>query len=391
MRIAFYAPLKAPSHAVPSGDRRVGRLLVDALRVGGHQVDLVSELRTYDRGGDASRQVRLRDESRLVADGLIRKWEGSGRAAAPDLWFTYHVYYKAPDWVGPMVSRVLGIPYAIAEASYAPKRENGAWALGHSGAREAIHAASLILCPIRDDMACIETEARPGARVELLPPFLDPAPYRAALMDRNARRDALRGAHGLDDSVPWIVVAAMMRPGDKAASYRMLAENLKRIEDLPWKLVVAGDGLARDEIVGAIDTAVPGRACYLGECDSELLASVYAAGDLCVWPAVNEAYGMAMLEAQAAGLPVISRRIRGVQDVVLDGVTGLLAPPDEEGKIASFTRELLCDPTRRRSMGEAAARFVAAERSVEVAATRLNRALEGLSGNVTQSPGLQRR
>ena len=35
-----------------------------------------------------------------------------------DLWFTYHCYYRKPDWLGPIVTRALGIPYVIAEASH---------------------------------------------------------------------------------------------------------------------------------------------------------------------------------------------------------------------------------------------------------------------------------
>ena len=45
-----------------------------------------------------------------------------GRRPRPDLWFTYHLYYKAPDLVGPLVAGALGIPYAVAEASVAHKR-----------------------------------------------------------------------------------------------------------------------------------------------------------------------------------------------------------------------------------------------------------------------------
>ncbi|MBL8703575.1 MAG: glycosyl transferase, partial [Rhodospirillales bacterium] len=49
MRIAFYAPLKPPGHPHPSGDRRMARLLVQALRLGGHTVMLASSFRAYDR------------------------------------------------------------------------------------------------------------------------------------------------------------------------------------------------------------------------------------------------------------------------------------------------------------------------------------------------------
>src|SRR3977135_2231917 len=121
MRIAFYAPLKPPDHPVASGDRRVGQLLLDALRGAGHSPFVASRLRSYDGAGDPLRQTRLRAIGEGGARRLLRQWR-TQPAAAPDLWFTYHLYYKAPDWLGPAISTALGIPYVVAEASHAPKR-----------------------------------------------------------------------------------------------------------------------------------------------------------------------------------------------------------------------------------------------------------------------------
>src|SRR5205814_9234920 len=123
-----------------------------------------------------------------------------------------------------------------------------------------------------------------------------------------------------EPGVPWIVVVAMMRAGDKLASYRALAAALERLDDLPWRLVVAGDGVVRPEV----EKLFGERACFLGSLRQRRIAQVLAASDLCVWPAVNEAYGMALLEAQAAGVPVVSCRTRGVAEVGLNGRKGLL-------------------------------------------------------------------
>jgi len=62
MRIAFYAPLKSPTHGTPSGDRRVAGLFMDALARAGHQVELVSTFRSYDAAGDPARQAGLREQ-----------------------------------------------------------------------------------------------------------------------------------------------------------------------------------------------------------------------------------------------------------------------------------------------------------------------------------------
>ena len=373
MRIAFYAPLKSPTHGTPSGDRRVAGLLMDALALAGHRVELASTFRSYDGEGDAERQKALRAQGQMVAEQLAEQWRATPPEARPRLWFTYHLYYKAPDWLGPAVSDALGIPYVIAEASYAAKRAHGPWALGHEASAAAIRRAALVLYPSRDDFAGLSQVAE-GKRLMHLPPFLDLAPYRAAIGRRDQLRAQLAQERSLDPSVPWIAVVAMMRAGDKLASYRALAEAMRTLDDLRWQLVVAGDGAVRPEVEKLFD----GRACFLGSLRQRRIAEVLAASDLCAWPAVNEAYGMALLEAQAAGVPVVSCLTRGVPDVVQDGRTGVLVPYGDEAAFAAAVRSLLLGAERRRQLGAEAARYVAAERSLEAAAQRIQAALAAL-------------
>jgi glycosyltransferase involved in cell wall biosynthesis len=375
VRIAFYAPLKPPTHVTPSGDRRVAGLLMDALELVADHVELVSTFRSFDADGDAARQEALRSQGAVLAERMVKQWRAGPQELRPDLWFTYHVYYKAPDWLGPAISAALGIPYVIAEASYAQKRASGPWEIGHEAAAAAIRSARLIVSPSRDDIAGLE-DLVAKERVVHLPPFLDPAPYRAAAKERQAHRARLAIAHGLDAAVPWIVVAAMMRAGDKLASYRALAAALARLTDLPWRLVVAGDGSARREVEAALEQAAPGRSRFVGTLGARELAELYAACDLYAWPAMNEAYGMALLEAQAAGLPVLSRATRGVPDVVVDGRTGLLS--NDESGFAAALRELLESPTRRSALGREAAAFISSQRSLEAAAGRLRNLLAAL-------------
>ncbi len=366
MRVAFYAPLKPPTHGTPSGDRRVARLLVDALALAGHDIELASGFRSYEGTGDPLRQAALRAEGEALAQGLIQKWSVKNR---PELWFTYHLYYKAPDWLGPLVSEALGIPYVLAEASHAPKRAGGPWAIGHAGAEQALRRAARVFSLSRDDIAGLLPLVAKD-RLSFLPPFLDPAPYQAALSHRSTQRSRLAKQLALPAEEPWIVVAAMMREGDKLASYRLLAATLARLEDVPWRLLVAGDGPARRAVEGAF-FSLKDRIRFIGALEEEPLARLYAACDLLVWPAVNEAFGMALLEAQAAGVPVVSCGLRGVPDVVLEGRTGLLAPALDAAQLAARARELLLDEAKRAAMGREAARFVREERTAEVAARHL--------------------
>src|SRR5262245_27549712 len=111
MRIAFYAPLKAPDHPVPSGDRQMARLLISALRSLGHEVEIASRLRAFLASPDSSAMSDLESEARAE----IRRRERQWTAAKPDLWFTYHPYYKAPDLIGPDLAKRFALPYVTAE------------------------------------------------------------------------------------------------------------------------------------------------------------------------------------------------------------------------------------------------------------------------------------
>ena len=104
------------------------------------------------------------------------------------------------------------------------------------------------------------------------------------------------------------------------------------------------------------------------------MAAAYAAADLRIWPAVNEACGMSMLEAQAAGTAFVSCATRGVPDMVQDGITGVLSPSHDPQALAACARSLLSDVPRRRAMGPAA-RIVPPQRSLEQTATTLRELL----------------
>ena len=376
MRIAFYAPLKAPTHPVPSGDRRVARLLVQAMEAAGHQVELASSLRSFDGQGNLERQLMLQTQGREQARQLIAQWRGRPAAERPALWMSYHLYYKAPDWIGPIVCEQLGLPYVVCEASYAPKRATGAWRLGHESVGAAIAQADLLLAPTPEDVACLQKVATAPGRIQRFPPFLDASVFAQASRGREQARTALAAELGLDRQLPWLLTVGMMRPGDKLASYSELAGTLTLLQDLSWQILVVGDGLARAQVRELIERAAPGRARFLGLREAEEMPVIYAAADLCVWPAVNEAYGMALLEAQAAGLPVVACAVRGVPEVVCHDQTGLLAAPGDTEALARALRLLLTDAGRRRQMGVAASAFVQRERGIEQAALWLDALLQ---------------
>jgi glycosyltransferase involved in cell wall biosynthesis len=144
----------------------------------------------------------------------------------------------------------------------------------------------------------------------------------------------------------------MMRTGDKLASYRTLAAALGHVE-APWRLTIVGDGDARAEVEAAF-AGFGARVAFAGLCDDAAIAAYLAASDLFVWPAIGEAYGMAILEAQASGLPVVAGAMPGVAAIVADGITGRLAPVGDANAFAAAIDELCADDAKRLRMGDAA-------------------------------------
>lgn len=373
MKIAFYAPMKHPGSPVPSGDREMARNLIRALERE-HSVNVVSRFSSRDGAGNADRQHRLSGLGQKLGARLARQWKNAGDI--PDAWLTYHVYHKAPDHLGPRLCDEFGIPYFMAEVSHAPKQAGGKWDIGYRAAEAAIRAADGIIGLSSLDAACVIPLLGDPGRYHRLAPFTDVAPLSKSAQCRSAHRAALCDRFGLETDGPILLAVGMMRDGDKLASYRILAEAMKRIADRDWSLVVVGDGPARPDVERAFAGIPQGRVTFSGIAEKTELQAFYAATDILVWPSVNEAYGMAMLEAQAAGLPVVAGRTGGVPDVVRDGVTGVLCPVGDAGAFADAVAKLLDEPDRREEMRAAALDVTAAENDISVAAHRLDEILQ---------------
>lgn len=362
MRIAFYAPLKPPDHPIPSGDRLVAQLFIEALRLAGHEPVMASRFRSFDGRGDRARQVRLAALGERLAERFLRRC-GTSPTTAPQLWFTYHLYHKAPDWLGPRISAALGIPYVVAEASFAPKQARGAWAAGHRAAEQAIRRADAMIGLNPADRDCVLPLLTDRSRWSAVKPFLDARGYTPQPRS--------------DGALPRLIVAAMMRPGDKLASYRLLGDALSRLRDLDWTLEVIGDGAMRREVETAL-ALLGERVVWAGALEPAAIGRHLAAADLYVWPAINEAFGMALLEAQASGLPVVAGASGGIAEIVAHKVGGLLVAPGNAAAFAAAVRRLLADPELRRRFGAAARRRVLGEHDLPMAATRLGAVIDAL-------------
>ena len=354
MRLAFYAPLKPPSHYIPSGDRAMGRALIHALEYIGAEVTLASTLRTRDGAGVAQAQRGLMDEAAHEVTRLTAK----GRAAKWDAWVTYHNYYKAPDLIGSQVARAMGIPYVQIETSRARNRLTGPWADFARAAEAAADAADAIFYLTERDAETLRRDAPKGQRLIHLRPFLD--------------RDDLPAASTLKGP---ILAAAMMRTGDKLASYQIIAETLARLPKGAWRLHIAGDGEAR-EAVETLMAPFGDAVTFLGGLDADAMERAYQSASMLFWPGVNEAFGLTYLEAQAAGLPIVCQDRPGVREVLVPG--DYPAPDAGAPALAEQVMAFINAPQTCKDAGLRARDHIAAHHLLPSAAETLRQGLAAL-------------
>lgn len=124
------------------------------------------------------------------------------------------------------------------------------------------------------------------------------------------------------------------------------------VEDVKARLVMIGDGPERHQAARlAKALGVAERVSFLGSFPR--IEGVLAVSDLFVLPSEQEAFGLAALEAMAAGVPVVASRVGGIPEVVEDGVTGILCEPGDITAMAAAARALLSDPDRHARFAEA--------------------------------------
>lgn len=122
-----------------------------------------------------------------------------------------------------------------------------------------------------------------------------------------------------------------------------LADAVSRTSVDPTVLV-AGDGPARD----TFEAALNGRGVFLDSVPYDQMPAVYAAMDVLVLPSHSEGLPRVLLEAGAAGVPVIATNVGGIPDVVREGETGLLCPPRDPAALAASIDSLFTDYDPRR-------------------------------------------
>lgn len=117
-----------------------------------------------------------------------------------------------------------------------------------------------------------------------------------------------------------------------------------------WQWLLVGDGPARDRLRSlAVELELPGQVMFAGLRHD--VASVLPVMDIFVCPSLYEGFGIAIVEAMAAGRPVIASATGGIPEIVVHGDTGLLVPPGDAAALADALATLLTHPDQARAMG----------------------------------------
>lgn len=326
---------------------------MQALEMGGYDVRVASSLRSFIRDPlDSMAVTDIEQSAELEIERLSVLWRTQG---PPLCWFCYHPYYKSPDLIGPTLCRLFEVPYITAEASYSLRRETSAWGDLQNTVLEAVNQAVVNLCFTERDRVGLQ-QASAAASLVKVSPFIDATPFFAPAAVRKSRH---------------MVVVAMMRSGDKMDSYERLAAALRQLQGVAWTLSVVGHGPLYEEVQECFQDIPAKRIQWHGLLEQSAIAKLLASSSLYVWPGCGEAYGLAYLEAQAAGVPVVAYDIAGVPEVVDHGKTGLLTEALNDELYAQAIASLLNDKRQLASMASNAADHVRNSHSLPGASATL--------------------
>ncbi len=360
-------PFKPMDHPNPSGDLIIGGELFNYLTQNGHEIELASRLRC--------RWIYYKPTT--ILHYLFERSRVVGRLAKikPDLWLTYHSYYKAPDLLGRYCAEKLNIPYIIFQGIYSTKRHKQInTKLGYHLNKKSLLAADHIFTNKKRDYRNL-MRLLPQDQLDYVAPGINPDSFCFSKNDRQLLRDSW----GLHEE-PVIMTAAMMRADVKTEGINTIIECCAKLS-ATWnnlRLIIAGDGEQREQLTQKAYQLLPGKVIFLGKIPRSQLYKYYSAADIFAFPGINESLGMVYLEAQSCGLPVVAYKDWGGGEAVIDRETGLLANYGDPENFLKNIRLLMDNKTLRQKLGNAAKKHIRENHDLQVTYANLEDKLSGI-------------
>jgi glycosyltransferase involved in cell wall biosynthesis len=209
----------------------------------------------------------------------------------------------------------------------------------------------------------IEEFGVPARRVVTIPRGVDPA-----RVDRSVGRDASRRNLAIDGDAPVVLSLGALSVEKDPIAHLEVLDGVRRL--LPETVhLIAGDGPLRGAVEArAAASGLDGLVRILGTRSD--VGDLLAASDALLLASRMEGMPGCLIEAGLTGVPVVSYRVAGVPEVVLDGETGFIVEPGDIDALVGRTVELLRDPELRARMGEASRVRCAANYDIGVVAPR---------------------
>lgn len=164
-------------------------------------------------------------------------------------------------------------------------------------------------------------------------------------------RDGARREMGVDpDDLVVIQVARLDYLKDHLTAIRALERVAAQCPQV--RLVLVGEGPEREKIEADVcQRRLCSHVRFLGLRSD--VARLVPAADVFLLTSISEGIPLTLIEAMAAGLPVVSTRVGGIGEIVVEGQTGLLAPSGDDGELAEHIVSLAADAERRHHLGQA--------------------------------------
>jgi glycosyltransferase involved in cell wall biosynthesis len=225
-----------------------------------------------------------------------------------------------------------------------------------------------------DFVACISDFCRSQLMV-----FSDPTEWsKLHVVHCGVVPDEFEQSEGSSDGVFTVVCVGRLVP-EKGQMVLVQAAKQLADEGVAARIVFVGDGRSREELEAeaskyGIDALFVG---YVGE---EEVPKWLSQADVFCLPSFAEGVPVVLMEAMAAGLPVVTSRIAGIQELVEDDVSGFVLPPGRDDLLATALSTIARDRTRGRAMGMSGRQKVQRDFDVSVSARQLARAFGDIAG-----------
>ena len=261
-----------------------------------------------------------------------------------------HTHGGTSWYTAPLASLQPGIWGRILEVHDAPySRRLQPWNYAAEGfmLRRLGYTALVHSTDVRDGVA--QAASISPDRIAMIPLGIDTRAFGQA----GTSAAEWRARHGIPPGTRIVLYVARVAPTKNVPLYLQVAEAVLR-EEPDTCFVMVGTGTQFDEVSrSSIARAHPDRIRFLGRRYGPELVDAFHASDVFLTTSNYEGFGLVVVEAMAAGKPVVTTACGGVLDIVRHGHTGFVAPVGHRDALADATLRLLRDSGLRRRMGEA--------------------------------------